>query len=765
MAEANTFFIEQNNNSKQPNNNHQTNQVNKHNNNFDHLISTIDDSKNILWLTQLKTFYEEKRSEILDKIKDPNSIPTQDITKSIMLTNKTTYFKMPKNNTPLNGTLKAYIAGCYVDLHRSRFYSKTQGFFDIEEFSNSAKTKEEFSKHEKNTVKFLNEKVFKVLYTDENYKSNLNNYDTIYKLYDEKNKNNNIIKGLNDGIDEKKFNELTFDSDATINTEYKKLFYNLSIFHQSSIADITLNLFLAREDKNIANIYGCNNWIVYFKPQSNYLKYFDGVNNLLIQIGFIDINITTESGDFVGSPKIGKFIKFNELNDYENEYGNYLIELDFLPKHPSISIKQSFIEYFKNIFYKTYNINVINCLCSDTLGNPYRITKDKLAYQVNYYLKKNNNCGYNLPGGKIDLECTYNNNLVFNDAFPIDIKKKVTTKPCRDITSENIFYILQSLITNFTNIATSIILVSDITTIKKLLPILNIHDIKQYDVIEIQNTNDTIYIILYKYEQSNIYKYDKIIISLDKGKSSVPKNLEETNERLKQLKLPTFHRYYFFCVNDVPKPTVVDTYDPSLTIDEFITLVDILKIFHQIIKESIPIFFTSYLFKHQLIASLLNESLNNIRKIFLLYEIKYNINSLCKILINIFLLKNKSILQKKKNLKDLNLLLKNKYPKLNEYCKLEIIALEKDSDALKIISDLINQNPGEDYNKISFLESANTNVSGGSHYNSKLIKYTKGRYNKIKAKHTKGKAKHTKGKAKHTKGKAKHTQQKQNIRP
>lgn len=660
------------------------------------------DDKNVLKNKQLKLFYMSKRDKILNALKNKDKI--DDFSdKNILLDKKEIICKISSYNTNSSNNIIEFIKQCNNDFTRTIFYNSLKNhFFDVKHYYEQLNYND--------CLKFINEKIFNSIFNQQNIIDNYNITDEVLH----NNSNNTLFGNLN--IDDK----------------FKKLFFNMNSMQQGHTADfiskLNLIMFEGQQLINFKQIYGENTNI---SVKNHKIIYFDHENNLILYIGYLNLYKTDPIQFF----NIGKYIRFIELDKFEDSYSYYVFELDI--DFPEINnfknINSAFNNYFQNISNISYNINVMKCLCSPLSGSPLRIkpkSRIKEAKKKSHIIElKQTTCAdeYKHSYPQKSDDCNYKHNLLFRPVL-----EPLQYQPCNVINPKGIFNLLFRLYYfDFKNTATSIILITDIKTIEKLLPIFSSgNKLKQYDIIEIEyekmEMDNKFTISLFSFikikEDEDKYEYIKKTIDCNLGG-----NVDETIEILTTFPKKEYHRIYFFCTDNVD----VQDADPSLSIDEFKTFTQVLTLFPEKIKLSLPIFFTSYLFKHQLIASLLNYSLKNIRDAIRLDESKtLNIDNLSKILINIFIIRNDNFLDEMEIISFLRLLRSRSLENL-ELDKLISEDTLRNRDSQSIINLVNILKVAINYKNIKFLVPPSQIAVGGSN------KKTKTKYANTKFKNTK----------------------------
>lgn len=405
-------------------------------------------------------------------------------------------------------------------------------------------------------------------------KDNLSNYD-FTKYYD------------------KKFNYISDLQFETDNDNIKKLLFNMRLIHQNTAFNISgllgkintkSKIFKSDSfDKKYNEIYNENALLA---PNNTTIIYIDKSNKICARIGLI--NYMEPTKDIIIS--IAKFILFNTLDNF-NEKDSFLL-------FTSNINNCNYNEYYQKIANMSYHINVSRCLSN--VPSTKRFDKSFFTGLSNRTV----DCGASpdltittqkYKSVKTQNICDYGGLIKFRDY-------KTTKKNCKDLTPvEKLNSIYELYNEDYGNIPTSIFLIADYDIIMSLLIYDKIQEqaFQNNDLIEIQydKNTDNFNIKLYRKENETI-------------------STLKINYKLNEDKLPkyNYHKIYLFYgikpytlkfskkTNQFTSNNINDTLSVNQVNELFSLLPKLLKV---AVLNSLPIIFTSHLFEHQLISSLI----------------------------------------------------------------------------------------------------------------------------------------------------------------
>ena len=399
------------------------------------------------------------------------------------------------------------------------------------------------------------------------------------------------------------------------NVNLKKFNKKLSIFHQGYSAILIISTKLLLFGLHISS------------------------HRLIIKFGAIlcCINIITNDPEKNMFAPIGYIIRIIDINDITDENNYFLINLFCDYNDGDNDVKN----YFRPMFNLSFNINSIPCLANYDSIIPVRLNGD-------FLLNSNEKCKTFLEKSKD--ECNY------GDILNFPILQHNAEVVCNENTINS--FIKGHIVSNF-KAYTSAIFVADKYALKEIFNFSG--ELQQFDVIVIKFNK----IIVYRNSDDG-YGIADIIIS---NAFDEPYIYNKTTKEYDFSNLSTEFNtnvinYYF--VHYSPPPPSENNYEYIFDITELEPLINAINRLNELIYDTIPIVFASYLFVHQVIATFIRyflssqEQIKNIIR-FNKSNINNNILYLCTILIYIIYNNSKpkktSIFRKKKTPFNIDVLL------------------------------------------------------------------------------------------------------------
>jgi hypothetical protein len=592
-------------------------------------ISVMDKISMTLTKNDLFEFYKKYSNNLLN---ESNNYKNNEFDEhNFHFTNKTEFVKCNQFNLLLSKIPKQHLNGICVDSIRQTMYNYNKSKKD-NEFEHIDWFYDGKYKIERNTVldnksdfiKFSNS-VNELIRT---YFPNIS-YTQIDK--------DDIDKLISiEPITPEKY--LKYDELTNINKSFQLLLYRIQLLNQGVSAYVMMFFNFTELSISLSD-----NKIIIFNSNLNCISV---VSYLECIVTFNDTSILFNIGKVILTSKIDKIDEFS--------YSIFELNFDFkiteTPKKPILPIdksnilRKSIVEYLSKIHEKAGSVNILQCLTetapksidnlvtdknfkmiparSELGGTPIseahtRINttgffrKDVTGEPPKHMFDKKSIC---YDKTTIPNYCTYNGLLNYYDNTP-----SVNYNNPLDILKQ-----IYNFFEDFNNIASSLIIVTNIATIKKIFG--NITEITDSLDFILFSSNE---IMLYKLtgDEKKVYQEKKFIVD----KKSNPNMLNLQNN------IKPYQNIYIIVQGDYDEimPAI---FDPPISIDDINNKMQLfIDKFRELYKSSIPVIVTSYLSRAILTASFINLALPDV---FLGWSKNNNINYTLQVFMLIYFIRN-----------------------------------------------------------------------------------------------------------------------------